>query len=73
MQVRHSQSDLENKITDADKNIPDTSGIVKKKTDHNVKTSVIEGKILSIQIVTEKLVKLKKTILIIIMINTLLL
>ena len=46
-------------ITDADKKIPDTSGIVKKKTDYNVKTSVIEGKIPSIQIITEKLVKLK--------------
>ena len=59
-------------ITDADKKIPDTSGIV-KKTDYNVKTSVIEGKIQSIQIITEKLVKLKKAILIIIMVNTLLL
>ena len=46
-------------ITDADKKIPDTSGIVKKKTDYNVKTSVREGKIPSIQIITEKLVKLK--------------
>ena len=46
-------------ITDADKKIPDTSGIVKKKTDYNVKTSVIEGKIPSIRIITEKLVKLK--------------
>ena len=44
-----------------------------KKTDYNVKTSVIEGKIPSIQIITEKFVKLKKMILIIIMINTLLL
>ena len=46
-------------ITDADKKIPDTSGIVKKKKDYNVKTSVIDGKIPSIQIITEKLVKLK--------------
>ena len=35
--------DLENKISDADKKIPDTSGPV-EKTDYNAKTSEIESK-----------------------------
>ena len=39
--------DLEKKINDADKKIPDTSGLV-KKTDYNFKISEIEGKIPSI-------------------------
>ena len=39
--------DLEKKISDADKNISDTSGLV-KKTDYNPKISEIEGKIPSI-------------------------
>ena len=41
------KSDLEKKITDADKKIPDTSGLL-KKTDYNAKIIEIEGKIPSI-------------------------
>ena len=41
------KSDLEKKIRDADKKIPDTSGLV-KKTDHNFKITEIEGEIPSI-------------------------
>ena len=41
------KSDLEKKISDADKNIPDTSGIV-KKTDYNNRITDIERKIPSI-------------------------
>ena len=42
------KSNLENKISNADKNIPDTSGLAKKKTDYNAKIIEIEGKIPSI-------------------------
>ena len=41
------KSGLEKKINDADKKIPDTSGLV-KKTDYNAKITEIEGKIPSI-------------------------
>ena len=41
------KSDLERKISETHKKIPDTSGLV-KKTDYNSKISKIEGKILSI-------------------------
>ena len=41
------KSDLEKKISDADKKIPDTSGFV-KKLDYNAKISKIENKIPSI-------------------------
>ena len=41
------KSDLERKISEADKKIPDTSGLV-KKTDYNAKIPEIEGKIASI-------------------------
>ena len=41
------KSNLENKISDADKKIPDTSGLV-KKTDYNAKLSEIERKTPSI-------------------------
>ena len=41
------KSDLEKKVSDADKKIPDTSGLV-KKTDLNTKTTEIENKIPSI-------------------------
>ena len=41
------KSDLEMKISDADKKIPDISGIA-KKTDYNAKITEIEGKIHSI-------------------------
>ena len=90
--------DLEKKISDGDKKLPDTSGLV-KKTDYNVKITEIERKIPSINGIatnaaltaaknkipnvsnlvkktdykTQKLMKLKKKLLIIAMINTLLL
>ena len=41
------KSDLEKKISDADKKIPDSTGLV-KKTDYNAKISEIENKIPSI-------------------------
>ena len=41
------KSDLEKKISNVDKEIPDTSALV-KKTDYNAKITEIEGKILSI-------------------------
>ena len=41
------KSDLERKISETHKKIPDTSGLV-KKTDYNSKNRKIEGKILSI-------------------------
>ena len=91
------KSDLEKKISDAIKRIPDTSGLV-KNTDYNAKISEIENKIPSIsglatnsaltavenkipnvrnlvkkQSITQKLVKLKRKLLIMIMINILLL
>ena len=42
------KSDLEKKISDAEKKIPGTSGLVKKKTDYNAEISEIEDKIPSI-------------------------
>ena len=39
------KSGLEKKISDADKKIPDTSGLV-KKLDYNAKITYIEGKLL---------------------------
>ena len=42
------KSDLEKKISDADKNVPDTSGLVKKKTDFNSKIIEVQDKIPSI-------------------------
>ena len=41
------KSDLEKKISDPDKKVPDTSALV-KKTDYNAKMSEIENKILSV-------------------------
>ena len=41
------KSDLEKKISDANKNLPDTSGLV-KKSDYNIKITEIEGKTPSI-------------------------
>ena len=92
------KSDLEKKINDEDKKIPDTSRLV-KKLDFNAKISEIESKILRISGLatksaltavenkipgvrslvkktnynTKKLIKLKRRLLIIIMVNTLLL
>ena len=42
------KSDLEIKISDADKKNPDTSGLVKKKTDYSAKITEIKSKIPSI-------------------------
>ena len=46
------KSELEKKIIDADKKIPDTSNFVKKKTDFNAKISEIENKIPDINVLT---------------------
>ena len=42
------KSDLQKKICDADKKIPDTSGVVKNKTDLNAKITEIKNKMPSI-------------------------
>ena len=88
------KSDLKKKIRDAEKKIPNTSGLV-KKTDYSSKITEIEGKIPSIsglvtnsaltaienklpnvsnlvtrQTITQKLVKLKRRLVIIIVTNT---
>ena len=47
------QSNLEKKVSDAEKTIPNTIGLV-KKTDYNSKITEIEGKIPSISNLVEK-------------------